>query len=152
MYLFSTLTVQIYGFTPYIDGTFHLGVIRVLKLEELNYYRIRSTFLIDKEYFYKAFANEIVDSFTRKDFFISTDYEVFLRDGSLWYFESPNEVDGLGEGKLSLLMEAPVAAGGEVDLRLFNYPELFDLGKYDGGVQGDSSFYRWVEWPRNRKK
>jgi len=135
-----------------IDGTFHLGVIRVLKLEELNYYRIRSTFLIDKEYFYKAFANEIVDSLTRKDFFISTDYEVFFKDGSLWYFESANEVDSLGEGELSLMMEAPVAAGGEVDLKLFNYPELFDLGKYDGGVQGDSSFYRSVEEPKNWKK
>jgi len=133
------------------EGSFHLEVIRVLELDEVTYYRIRSTFLVDKEEYHQYFAKE--DSISSKEnFSVGTDYDVIFKDGSLWHVENAPDFERLGEGELSLMMEAPVAAGGEVDLMLFNYPRRFDLGKYEGGVQGDSSFYHSVEEPQDWKK
>ena len=117
---------------------FHLEVTdkHINETERVVFYKLETVFFIQEEYY--LLDGNIYDSsepdeeYTRNDFTVTGEYDIMFRDGSLWYVENAPDFDRLDEGDTTMMMASPVASGGDMNLKLFKYP-----GVYNGFTWGE---------------
>ncbi|MCE5272498.1 hypothetical protein LLH00_14560 [bacterium] len=121
------------------DGMLNLEVIdtHVKESEKEIFYKIRTAFSLQADYYFinpeDTIWQSVPDSITIKE------YDLMLKNGSLWYVENAPSFEQLDAGDTTLMMASPIGCGGKMYLRLF--PFSTEDGFYSTGVYGDTCKY-----------
>jgi hypothetical protein len=104
-----------------LNGTFRLEVTdtHIKEPETEVFYKLKTTFFIQEEY-------------TDNDFTLTGEYDIMLKDGSLWYVENAPSFERLDEGDPTLMMACPYGCGRNINLKLFNCPGVYNGLPYYG--------------------
>jgi hypothetical protein len=111
------------------SGTFRIEVVQVLEKETAINFKIKSTFLIKNEiYSFENIGGPYRDtSYVRENFFTETQFDLLLEKDTLWYVTDAPSFERLEEGQRSVCMAGPIASGGKIDLKLFDFPVAYGL-------------------------
>ncbi len=114
------------------NGTFRLEVVDELPkvAERKVFYKIRTTFTLDNPDTVKI-----------------NEYDVMFAGGSLWYVENAPSFDRLDQGDTTLMMAAPVACGGEMNLKIFELSEYRETRLLLTSTEGNYFIYQGHIYP-----
>jgi len=91
------------------------------------FYKVETSFNINEESYIKYpwdwKTSEDPDSFfSRENFELKKDHFLVFENNSLWYADSAASFEQIDESALSPMMQAPIATGGDIYLKIFQYP------------------------------
>jgi hypothetical protein len=121
------------------DGSFLLEIIESHKrsAEKAMFYKIRTTLAIHTDYHFNNPRDTVWS--IGNDSTVIKEYEVMLKNGSLWYVDNAPDFKHLEQGDTTLMMASPIGSGGEMNLKLF--PVITSANMSLNGVYGDTCNY-----------